>query len=469
MRIKSKITDFGNKIGGARKDWWLEGNFTTEELNTLSLAQQKKCASKEWLWPAYKIEDLQDAVSRGTDPFVLYWKRSIRRIAAPKPILKTSEEATGKIIEYVNEMIALREAVNAIKSRTDINNFYSTAAKFRHAISVDSLVSIAQRHDRMYARMKNSNFPFGKEDEKGNDKKGSKRKPAFIPPKLLKIDRSGENYRNGMPIDEYLWQRQFNSWGVEFGKWLTEKDKQSSLNYCYDAFLDMANALEITDADISFHNRLSMAFGSRGSSRASAHYEPLNHVINLTKMHGGGCVSHEWFHALDNMMAEIYHITDTVMASESAQQEKLPKEFTSLIRTLQYDADGTETEYLKGSREFGKHYAKDAHGYWDSKCEMAARAFGCYIKDTVGISDYLIAHADSYVFESENERACAIPQDEERELFNELFDYLFIRLKKDGVFTKRSLVKKKKRIKKSQGFGYELIRERSGQLRFVVG
>lgn len=468
MKTRARITDFGNKIGGAKKDWWLSGNFTTDELNALSLAQRKKCASKAWLWPPCPVEDLQAAVNAGADRFVLYWKRTIRRLAFPMPIIKSAETSSDEIIAYVNEMISLRKTIREIKTRTEVNDFYSKAASFCHVIDAKTLLSVAHRHDRMFIQMQNTNFPFGSKDSEPKDKKKNKRKPSFVPPKLLEIKRSGEDYRKGMQIDEFLWQRQFNSWGVEFGRWLTEKDKQASLNYCYDAFMDLAVALDIRDEDISFNHKLSMAFGSRGSCRASAHYEPLNHVINLTKMHGAGCTAHEWFHALDNLMAETYGVTDTVMASESKQYDKLPEEFVKLIRAMQHDADGTETEFLKGSREFGKHYAKDAHGYWDSKCEMAARAFGCYIKDTVGVSDYLIAHADSYVFETENERACAIPQDEERELFNELFDYLFVRLKHDKVLAKRPPKKKKRRFIEKGEYPFKLIPDKTGQLHFPL-
>ena len=52
-------------------------------------------------------------------------------------------------------------------------------------------------------------------------------------------------------------------------------------------------------------------------------------------------------------------------------------------------------------------------------------------------SDYLIAHADAYVFEFDNQSISAIPQGEERDLFNEMFDQLFYRLKQDGFLHER--------------------------------
>lgn len=69
---------------------------------------------------------------------------------------------------------------------------------------------------------------------------------------------------------------------------------------------------------------------------------------------------------------------------------------------------------------------------------MFARAFACYVKDVLGYSsDYLMGHADVYVFEFENQGYSAIPQGEEREILDELFDMLVYRLKQDGFFHER--------------------------------
>lgn len=50
---------------------------------------------------------------------------------------------------------------------------------------------------------------------------------------------------------------------------------------------------------------LAIAFGSRGSGAALAHYEPARNVINLTKMKGAGCLAHEWGHAFDNQIGRL--------------------------------------------------------------------------------------------------------------------------------------------------------------------
>ena len=106
------------------------------------------------------------------------------------------------------------------------------------------------------------------------------------------------------------------------------------------------------------------------------------------------------------------------MYTATALQDKLPASFVDLVKSLKRDAEGKPTDYYRGSRQFDKHFAKDAFGRWDSNCEMAARAFACYVKDVLGYkSDDLIAHADVYVFEYDDQGICAIPQGEEREKF----------------------------------------------------
>lgn len=139
--------------------------------------------------------------------------------------------------------------------------------------------------------------------EQNKDKTGN-RKKAFKPKQLEHIIRDGEDYRNNKNITGEDMMKKFNFKGGEFGNWLNERDRQESLNYGYDALLDLSKALNILPTDISLGNRLSIAFGSRGSGNALAHYEPDREVINLTKMKGAGSLAHEWAHALDDIIGK---------------------------------------------------------------------------------------------------------------------------------------------------------------------
>lgn len=97
-----------------------------------------------------------------------------------------------------------------------------------------------------------------------------------------------------------------------------------------------------------------------------------------------------------------------------------------------------DTDFYKGSKEFDKAFSKAGHGYWQSDCEMFARAFDCYVIDKLreaGLqSDYLSGHADSFVMPGEDGKIiAAIPQGEERKLINEKFDKLIEEIKEIGI------------------------------------
>ena len=225
--------------------------------------------------------------------------------------------------------------------------------------------------------------------------------------------------------------------GGEFGLWMNERDRQDSLDYGYNALMDLATILNIYPDSISLGHSLAIAFGSRGSGSASAHFEPLRNVINLTKMSGAGCLAHEWCHALDFYIAKKFDMEVGTLASDATStfaKRKLPESFVTLVESLVIDPKTRKyTEYYKNSRAFGKTFSKSGHGYWESRCEMLARAFDCYVHDKLtaaGIrSDYLSAYSDSFKFGE----IVAYPTGDERKRFNRLFDEFFDYLRTDGL------------------------------------
>ena len=96
-----------------------------------------------------------------------------------------------------------------------------------------------------------------------------------------------------------------------------------------------------------------------------------------------------------------------------------------------------KTQYYQDSIAFDDVYSKYGHGYWQSDCEMFARAFDCYIADKVKEagyrSDYLSSNADSFVHKDGERVIAAFPRGEEREAINQAFDALFVDLKELGI------------------------------------
>lgn len=373
-------------------------------------------------------------------------------------------------------------------------------------------------------------------------KKNAKKK--YVPEQLKTIRHTGSVFRKkSVTGDDYL--KSFTFHGGEFGNWLNDNDRQYSLDYGYDAFYDLALALDIPSEAISMGGELSIAFGARGSGNAMAHYEPLRQVINLTKTKGAGSLAHEYGHAIDYIIGskvnknsksllqtymfgsipEVKKLVDTMLYSEVNGDERkkhFEKEFqkykeicfkwiTSELsddvsqeikdeaesiaddmcreKGMSFDmVDGftcpvlldflksnsgtskhkntvieackaasyaasrmkclenntsfkINTRYYENSKKFANIYSKDSHGYWDSKEEMFARAFACYVEDKLAAlditDDYLCGHADTCVtYDDDMNIIPAYPQGEERKRINKAFDELITALKKKGYFPK---------------------------------
>lgn len=402
-----EIQDFGEKIGGAKKDLWKDRGLSVDDLLNMNEAEKLKLIKKDNIW---KKPDYQQMVADGLPIRVAFFIKTIRDATPTKPILYYSDVSADIIEEkqtnYINFVGKLRDYIMNISTESEILNFYDDfMSKYiihspnRYTIQlIKSAYGCIDNKLLRVSRIKNllaldreiqkkqfcytedekilSNFDiflfdnnkvkfatdysnrsvieiemnFGKrfiypKDELSNpslwndntffitrngkivknnlesideaeqyilsnfkdtSKENTKnRKKKFTPKQLENITRNGEDYRLGKNISGENMMNTFNFKGGEFGNWLNENDRQQSLNYGYDAFMDLSKALSISPTDISLGNRLSIAFGSRGSGAALAHYEPDREVINLTKMKGAGSLAHEWGHALDDIAGKM--------------------------------------------------------------------------------------------------------------------------------------------------------------------
>ena len=96
--------------------------------------------------------------------------------------------------------------------------------------------------------------------------------------------------------------------GVEFGEWLPQDERQRVLNEAYGACEALAFATGFPDRMMSLNGTLAAAFGSRGRGgrrSAAAHYEPSLRVFNLTRFSGAGSMAHEFGHALDHYLISV--------------------------------------------------------------------------------------------------------------------------------------------------------------------
>lgn len=270
------------------------------------------------------------------------------------------------------------------------------------------------------------------------DKKAKKKK-KWIPVQFEHLEMDSSAKRYGHISGSYL-MKVFGIPGGEFGNWTNDKERQTSLDYTFDSFCDIAEALEVDLKSISLpglsRDGLSIAFGARGRGNAVAHYEPLLEVINITKMRGAGSLGHEWGHALDHLIG--LHSGCPEFATEPHGHGDIPKSLVKVMDVIYYDESGKHTSYYKDSISFDGYYEKFGHGYWASACELFARAFACYLTDKLAEkgyrNDYLCGHSDTYVStDSSGNPIYAFPRGEERKRINQAISELIDDLKQLGL------------------------------------
>lgn len=379
-RKTSKIEDFGEKIGDAKKDLWKQRGLLVSDLTYMNMAETEKFVKKDNVW---KKPDYEQMIKDGVPIHVAWFTKLVRDSLPSKPLISrtypTDEEIKEAAENYVEGLNRIKELLAKVENDADIKNFwaeftkdgefattsqyggiystlYFTPTKKGRTFMTNKVANALVQKDRhinkydtnikekQFGKSKAAKIPRGysiyeNKPDSYHVKRGeaiantfyiahghailkdnietyekalsmvqeiaktqkNTRKKSFKPKQLKSVERIGAG-ENSKDVTGKKMLEAFGFRGGEFGNWLNENDRQYSLDYGYDAFCDLALALGIERRDISLGNRLSIAFGSRGSGNALAHYEPLREVINLTKMKGAGSLAHEWGHAFDNLI-----------------------------------------------------------------------------------------------------------------------------------------------------------------------
>ena len=122
-----------------------------------------------------------------------------------------------------------------------------------------------------------------------------------------KPERSGGTFKLTKGDAERI-RNDFGLKMVNFGqnKYMTQGDREHHLTQLEGALHDFSEALGVDPEALSFKGRLGISLGADGRGKAAATYQPGRKAINLTKFSGGGCLAHEWGHAMDHIFSEIY-------------------------------------------------------------------------------------------------------------------------------------------------------------------
>lgn len=196
--------------------------------------------------------------------------------------------------------------------------------------------------------------------------------------------RVGVDYRQGQNMNPEAFAAAFPFRGVEFGNWLTQTDRAIRLNETFDALRDLCALCGLTADAATLKGWLAMAFGSRGIPGAAAHFEHEHRVINLTKEHGAGSLAHEWLHALDAFTAARF--AGSLGQFAIKDWGKLPEgELREAARALYSGL--IKSPFARRSEDLDYLKGKT---YYAKAQELAARAFEVYVIELAKIKGWTL-------------------------------------------------------------------------------
>lgn len=339
------LQDWGEKIGGARKDE------ATSHNSESTPAQVKKLK--------YGVTGYV------TSGGLMTWYPKI----SPRRYTRIYSVEYGKPVSVISaDYLTMREEAERllIEKYPNIDNIfkfdiykknmggYVVTAK-RVNIDVATFSTLDEARAYMQSDRPAADLAAIKAAQTPEEKK--KRAAALVVRNSINRPRIGTDYVQFRNITPEELATTFGLRAVEFGNWMTADDRQTSINECYNSFCVLAELLKIDRYKIG-RGTLAVAFGARGTGKANAHYEPAKHVINLTRTRGAGSLAHEWAHSID---------------FNGSNQKSLSNNF-----------------YFMGY----SWRCKETGSYWGREEEQFARAFETAVhyalKDREVVDDYLV-------------------------------------------------------------------------------
>lgn len=364
--------DAGEKIGGARKDYarrWL----SAEELGGMTLRERVDVVTKDNVWPT---PDYAAMEAQGVRPEVAYCIRELRNALPTNPyrggfntkrnalLLRAQQDLTLEQCESFVKVVSLvRDALAEVKSKEDLlaavinirqqadlgryswnpSHWFFDGAGYhftnkvlpdldmgtdgtvRNSWYLDRFVLVAESKTKGEWSWAGKKQRVRLTEDQAEAVVARRERPEPEVPHLEHIERSGEDYRQGRDVNEQILMEVFGFRAVEYGNWLPQDERQTVLNHSFDAFMDLAAALQLPPKAMSLGGDLALAFGSRGrggKNAARAHYEPARNVINLTRLSGAGALAHEWGHGLDYFLAKSCDVSQTHALTERAEKTR---------------------------------------------------------------------------------------------------------------------------------------------------
>lgn len=314
VKGNTNIQDFGEKIGGARKDI----SVTRGTVNTKQVTH--------------------DYAVKNTDAgFAVTFKNNIL-----KDGFQTQAEAEKYIMDFKNDIKSNLAFVKDFKNK-DNEKYLVYIRNPRTLKSTYAGKEFTNKQDAENYAMALSMYlkEYGK---------------ALERPSIQKVSRINVKNKNATKTTGNDILNNFGFKGGEFGNWVKQSERQEFLNYAQDAFTDLAEALDIDPISLGQNGEMNIAFGARGRGNlggqaAVAHFEPGKRVINMTKLKGAGSLAHEYGHSIDNWLSRISGYSETGMATTNPRNPNLSDKMKAAIKdaidAMQYNVSTNQAEINK--------------------------------------------------------------------------------------------------------------------------
>lgn len=377
---EDRIDDVGEKIGGARKDFYRQA-LCLADLEAMNDHERDEFVKKANIWPWSPKE----ALEKGAEPCVVQWIKTLRRTI--REFGDRSGEGAQAAERYIEAVSELRDAVGTPLNKAElIENLKAFRLRlyeeekwlpFAHPVTLEPIgreqrylgdyrsvvsavgwkafnmaeldgyrprvpggfgppvftvnqwqASNAERYERNPEYGRSKLLPNRRSVKTDTDEKAMPERPH-----LANLVHSGfPDVRQGRDIEAEELLTRFGFRGIEFGNWVPQDERQMVINLAYDAMHALCDILGVEPRMASLYGRLALAFGARGRGGKGAfvaHYEPMRTVINLTRIRGAGSLAHEWRHAWDHLLGELLtkkiglFLSDAANLAGLAQQRSL--------------------------------------------------------------------------------------------------------------------------------------------------
>lgn len=390
------------------------------------LEEQKKLRRAERVHVQEKVLTSSEKIYQNADQFIIITESVVKSESSSISLTLESEDEVF-IMNENNSMFDYQSSFGITifqSTHTSLHN--GTFQAFLPANSDDSffikylqVTVIYHKHDglgRLTQKIESDSLPSSGNKELAYWNRVS---PQIIFTDTQKIRKGAalpKGYAKKYFVQEFL-NTYYNLCGFEYGRWTTQEDRINFLSGMGLALYDLNKVLNLSAGRIGLNRKLGIAFGSRGSGKALAHFEPDNYVINLTRqkrsmnkkdynlflsasarktaltmsyVRSAGLTSfvHEYGHALDFYAGEMLFGSRLSPLSHSRQLgHSYSKKYDNLktaegamqrlIKAICLDENGNKSEYFNRVAKYADD--REKREYWLSKVEIFARAFEVYV------------------------------------------------------------------------------------------